>query len=181
MDLWQGAAYRGGGLGARFLINHGVTANMCINGEPTGLRLQTGNAGYLFIRIAIKGKPQATFSKNVAVDPIPKAIRLYEALQGVGTGLHRAAPTPLMKPLVGIGGIYGGFPYKPSMTPPFCNLDVHVNLIPGQSIIGVQRYILEDLIAAQKSDDPELDATVRIFVASNGHLASRRIIGWCRS
>ncbi len=169
VDLWQGAAYRGGGLGARFLINHGVTANMCINGEPTGLRLQTGNAGYLFIRIAIKGKPQATFSKNVAVDPIPKAIRLYEALQEWEPVYIERHPHPLMKPLVGIGGIYGGFPYKPSMTPPFCNLYVHVNLIPGQSIIGVQREI-EDLIAAQKSDDPELDATVRIFVASNGHL-----------
>jgi acetylornithine deacetylase/succinyl-diaminopimelate desuccinylase-like protein len=169
VDLWQGKAFRGGGLGARFLINHGVTANAAINGEPTGLRLQTGNAGYLFIRIAIKGKPQATFSKQVAVDPIPKAIRLYQALQDWEPKYIERHPHPLMKPLIGVGGIYGGFPYKPSMTPPFCNLYVHVNLIPGQSIIGVQREI-EELISDQKADDPELDAVVRIFVASNGHL-----------
>jgi acetylornithine deacetylase/succinyl-diaminopimelate desuccinylase-like protein len=55
------------------------------------------------------------------------------------------------------------------MTPPFCNLYVHVNMIPGQSIIGVQREI-EEVIAELAAHDPELDATVRIFVASNGHL-----------
>jgi acetylornithine deacetylase len=169
VDLWQGKPFRGGGLGARFMINHGVTANFCINGEPTGMRLQTGNAGYLFIRIAIKGKPQATFSKHVAVDPMPKAFRVYRALEEWEPVYQARHPHPHMKPLIGIGGIYGGFPYKPSMTPPFCNLYVHVNMVPGQSILGVQREI-EEVIAGLAADDPELDATVRIFVASNGHM-----------
>ena len=48
IDNWQGARYRGGGFGARFMLNHGVTADFCINGEPTGMRLQTANAGYIF-------------------------------------------------------------------------------------------------------------------------------------
>ena len=55
------------------------------------------------------------------------------------------------------------------MTPPFCNLYIHVNLVPGQSILGVQREI-EEIIAGLKIEDPDLDATVRIFVASNGHM-----------
>lgn len=169
VDIWQGRPYRGGGLGARFLVNHGVTADYCINGEPTALRLQTGNAGYLFVRIHVGGSPQATYSKHAAVDPLPKAFRLHQALQDWEPQYQARHPHPLMKPLIGVGGIYGGYPYKPSITPAFCNLYLHVNLIPGQEILGVQRE-LEALIAVEKARDPELEASVGIFLASNGHL-----------
>ena len=169
VDIWQGRSYRGGGLGARFLVNHGVTADYCINGEPTGLRLQTGNAGYLFIRLQVKGSPQHTYSKDAAVDPLPKAFRLHQALQDWEPHYQARHPHPLMKPLIGVGGIYGGYPYKPSITPAFCNLYLHVNLVPGQEILGVQRE-LEALIETLQAEDPELEASVEIFLASNGHL-----------
>ena len=42
---FQGKTYRGAGVGARYLMDHGVMADMCIIGEPTGLQLQIGNAG----------------------------------------------------------------------------------------------------------------------------------------
>lgn len=168
IDLWQGARYRGGGLGARFMVNHGVTADFCINGEPTGLRLQQGNAGYLFIRLQVMGKPQATFSKAVALDPLPKAFRLFEALQEWEPEYQRRHPHKFMKPLVSVGAIYGGYPYKPSITPAFVNLYAHVNMVPGQTIIGVQRE-LEEVIARLRAHDPAFDASVKIFVASNGH------------
>ena len=73
-----------------------------------------------------------------------------------------------MKPLVGVGGIYGGYPYKPSITPAFCNLYVHVNMVPGQSIHGV-KLELEELLRTLQQDDPDLDASVEIYLASNGH------------
>ena len=145
VDDWQGKRYRGGGAGARFMLNHGVTADFCINGEPTGLRLQTGNAGYLFVRIHIQGSPQATFSKDRAVDPVPKAFRVHEALGEWEADYQSRHPHPLMKPLVGVGGIYGGYPYKPSITPAFCNLYVHVNMVPGQSIPAV-KLEMEELL-----------------------------------
>lgn len=169
VDLWQGRSYRGGGLGARFMVNHGVTADFCINGEPTALRLQTGNAGYLFVRIGIAGSPQATYSKHTAIDPLPKAFRLHAALQEWEAEYQARHPHPLMKPLIGVGGIYGGYPYKPSITPAFCNLYLHVNLVPGQEILGVQRE-LEALVAGLRTEDPELQATVDVYLASNGHL-----------
>ena len=40
---FQGKSYRGAGVGARYLMDHGVMADMCIIGEPTGLHLQIGN------------------------------------------------------------------------------------------------------------------------------------------
>lgn len=168
IDIWQGRAYRGGGLGARFMVNHGVTADFCINGEPTALRLQTGNAGYAFVRIGVAGQPQHTYSKDQAVDAIAKAVRLREAIGAWEPEYQARHPHPFMKPLVNVGAIYGGYPYKPSITPAFCNLYVHVNLVPGQSILGVRRE-LEELIAAERARDPELEAEVDIYVVSNGH------------
>ena len=168
IDIWQGRSYRGGGIGARFMVNHGVTADFCINGEPTALRLQTGNAGYAFVRIGIKGEPQHTYSKDSAVDPLPKAFRLREAINAWEPEYQRRHPHPLMKPLVNVGAIYGGYPYKPSITPAFCNLYVHVNLVPGQSISGIKRE-LEELVAGERAKDPELAAEVEIYVVSNGN------------
>ncbi len=168
IDLWQGQRYRGGGSGARFMVNHGVAADFCINGEPTGLRLQTGNAGYLFVRLHVLGRPQATFSKDVALDPLPKAFRLREALQQWEPEYQRRHPHPFMKPLISVGAIYGGYPYKPSMTAAFCNLYLHVNMVPGQSIMGVQRE-LEGVIEKLRAEDSELEASVKIYLASNGH------------
>ena len=46
---YHGKSYRGGGVGARYLMDHGLTADLCIIGEPTGLQLQIGNAGYVLI------------------------------------------------------------------------------------------------------------------------------------
>lgn len=168
VDIWQGRRYRGGGSGARFMLNHGVTADFCINGEPTGLRLQNGNAGYLFVKIGISGSPQHTYSKSKATDPIPKAFRVHEALMEWEETYQEAHRHPYMKPLVGVGGIYGGYPYKPSITPAFCNLYVHVNMVPGQSIIGT-KYEIEELIRTLKAEDPELQASVEVFLATNGN------------
>ena len=39
---FQGKSYRGAGVGARYMMDHGVMADMCIIGEPTGLHLQIG-------------------------------------------------------------------------------------------------------------------------------------------
>ena len=168
VDEWQGARYRGGGFGARFLVNHGVTADFCINGEPTGLRLQTGNAGYIFARVHIKGSTQSTFSRNVAVDAIPRAIKLHAAIGRWEVEFQKRHPHPYMKPLISVGAIYGGYPYKPSLTAGFCNLYVHINTIPGQDILGVQRE-LEAVVAEERASDPQLDATVEFYFASNGH------------
>lgn len=154
------------------MVNHGVTADVCINGEPTGLRLQTGNAGYAFARLSVSGAPQHTYSKHLAVDPLPKAFRLHAAIGEWEAEYQRRHPHPFMKALVGVGGIYGGYPFKPSITPPFCNLYVHVNLVPGQNIAELQRE-LDALIAQERQRDPELEATAELYLVSNGHELDR--------
>lgn len=168
VDEWQGRRYRGGGFGARVMLNRGVTADLCINGEPTGLRLQTGNAGYVFARFSVHGSPQHTFSKDLAIDPIEKATRVRRRLlefEETYVGRH---PHPVMKPLINVGAIYGGDPFKPSLTARTCNLYVHINTVPGQQINDV-RSEFEVFLDQQRSEDADLDIDLDFYLASNGH------------
>ncbi|MGH8912603.1 MAG: M20 family metallopeptidase [Acidimicrobiia bacterium] len=168
VDEWQGRRYRGGGIGARVMLNRGVTADWCINGEPTGLRLQTGNAGYVFARISVHGSSQHTFSKSLAIDPIEKAARIRLRLLEFEETYIRRHPHPVMKPLINVGAIFGGDPFKPSLTARTCNLYVHINTIPGQQI-GEVRAEFEEFLAEQKEADPDLDVDLDFYLASNGH------------
>lgn len=168
VDEWQGRRYRGGGIGARVMLNRGVTAGFCINGEPTGLRLQTGNAGYVFARIAVTGSSQHTFSKSLAIGPIEKATRIRQRLVDFEDAYVARHPHPVMKPLINVGAIYGGEPFKPSLTARTCNLYLHINTIPGQQI-GEVRSEFEEFLAQQRAEDPDLDVALDFYLASNGH------------
>ena len=169
VDQWQGRRYRGSGIGARVMLNRGVTADFCINGEPTGLRLQNGNAGYVFARLRIEGRPQHTFSRSEAVDPIPKALAVHRALDDWQAEYRRRHAHDVMDPLVSVGAIHGGMPFKPSITAASCSLYVHLNLTPDQTVRGVEQE-LGEFLAGQMRDDPGLEASVDIYTASNGHM-----------
>lgn len=168
VDEWQGRRYRGGGIGARVMLNRGVTADMCINGEPTGLRLQTGNAGYVFARISVTGSPQHTFSKSLAIDPIEKAARIRQRLLEFEETYVSRHPHPVMKPLINVGAIFGGDPFKPSLTARTCKLYVHINTVPGQQINEV-RVEFDEFLDQQRAEDPDLDVALDFYLASNGH------------
>lgn len=150
------------------MLNRGVTADMCINGEPTGLRLQTGNAGYIFARISVEGSPQHTFSKSLAIDPIEKAARLRQRLAEFEHTYVSRHPHPVMKPLINVGAIYGGDPFKPSLTARTCNLYVHINTVPGQQVNDV-RAEFEEFLEQQRGEDSDLSVDLDFYLASNGH------------
>ena len=168
IDEWQGQRYRGGGIGARVMLNRGVTSDYCINGEPTGLRLQTGNAGYVFARLSVAGTRQHTFSKELAIDPIEKAVQLRRSLVDFEAIYLARHPHQVMKPLINVGSIYGGDPFKPSLTAGTCNLYVHVNTLPGQTVSSL-RAELEEFLDEQRSQDPDLSVSLDFYLASNGH------------
>lgn len=171
VDQWQGRRYRGSGIGARVMLNRGTTADFCINGEPTGLRLQNGNAGYVFARIGITGSPQHTFARHRAIDPIPQAFRVHQALEEWQERYRRRHAHELMDPLVSVGAIHGGMPYKPSITAASCNLYVHLNLTPDQRVRDVEVELAE-FLAELAAHEPGMVTTLDIYAASNGHHVS---------
>ena len=168
VDQYQGISYRGGHVGARYLVSHGVTADYAIIGEPTGLRLQIGETGFCFARITVAGRSQHTWCKELGLDPIEKMMRIVGALKAWEPVFQQRHPHPTMETRIGIGAIQGGFPYKPSKCPaPFCNLYVDLRLLPGQSLIETRRE-LEGVLAELKRDDPELKTEVDLYLSGQG-------------
>ncbi|SRR5579884_121496 len=169
IDQYQGCEFRGGGSGTRWLVMHGVTSDLAIIGEPTGLRVQPGNTGYLFVKISTFGVVQHTWSKQNGIDAIAKMRKVIDRLEEWEPIYERRHPHPLMKPRIGISAIQGGFPYKPSLCPsPYCYLYMHVTMVPNQNIESVKaeiQEILDDLAAK----DREFKSDIEIYLARTGY------------
>jgi len=169
VDQYQGAEFRGGKIGSRYLVTHGVTADFAVIGEPTGMRLQIGETGYCFAKITVYGKSQHTWCKEYGIDPIEKMVRVVTALKAWEPVYQQRHPHPFMETRIGIGAIQGGYPYKPSKCPaPFCNLYVDLRLVPGQSFVETKRE-LEAVLDKLKADDPDLRTEVDFYLMGNGY------------
>jgi acetylornithine deacetylase len=169
IDQYQGCLYRGGGSGTRWLVMQGVTSDLAIIGEPTGLRVQPGNTGYLFVKITTHGVMQHTWSKQNGIDAIAKMRKVIDRLEEWEPVYERRHPHPLMKPRLGISAIQGGFPYKPSLCPsPYCYLYMHVTMVPKQNIGSVKQEI-QDLLDDLARKDPEFKSDIEIYLARNGY------------
>jgi len=170
---YKGSEYRGGGIGARYMMNHGVTADCCVIGEPTGMRLAIGCTGYIFARITTLGVPQHTWSKEYGIDAIEKMISVREALKNWEVSYAAKYRHPLMTPRIGIGAIEGGYPFKPSICPaPYCNLYVDIRTIPGVKPIAIREEI-EDLLYSLSKKDPELKWELDFYYATDGYEISQ--------
>lgn len=173
VDHYQGAEFRGGKVGSRYLVSHGVTADYAVIGEPTGMRLQIGETGYCFAKITVYGRSQHTWCKELGIDPIQKMMRVFAAVQGWERLFQRRHPHPLMETRVGIGAIQGGLPYKPSKCPaPYCSLYVDIRLVPGQSFVETKRE-LEAVLEELKAEDPELRTEVELYLTGTGYQLER--------
>ncbi len=169
IDQYQGPLYRGGGIGSQHLMKHGTTADYCICGEPTGLRLQPGNTGYIFCKISTFGVAQHTWSKQNGVDAMEKMMTVIQALRKWETRFEEDHPHHSMKTRVGISAIQGGYPYKPSICPsPYCYLYIDIRTLPGQSVASVKRElnaVLQELSGA----DPRLKCRLDFYLVRGGY------------
>jgi acetylornithine deacetylase/succinyl-diaminopimelate desuccinylase-like protein len=166
---WEGRCFRGGGIGAQYMATHGGLADYCINGEPTGLKLQRGNAGYMFVEITFIGSAQHAFSKANAIDPIPRAMRAYDMLEVWGQKYSDRHQDEVMRPLVNVGAIHGGEAFKPSRTAEACSLYMNLNFVRGQTVMSVERELREAL-SNLFSDDPKAKYEVDVYLAKQPDL-----------
>ncbi len=158
VNRFHGKSYRGAGVGARYLMDHGVTADMCIIGEPTGLRMQIGNAGLVWAEVTVEG-PAKTF--------VLKAFEVTKAIQAWEADYQKQFPHPFMLPTVQIGAIDGGNPFKPG-TNPVCKIYVIVKTLPGVGTMKIQRE-LEKVAAAVAAKEGDIDTRVRLYLSTGGY------------
>jgi len=160
---FQGKTYRGAGVGARYLMDHGVMADMCIIGEPTGLQLQIGNSGLLWARVSVDGK---------ATKFVLAACKVAQAIQEWEKEYQRKNPHPFMLPTVQIGAIEGGNPFKPG-TRPTTDIFVIVKMLPGAVPLAIQRDLEQVCEAVRKQESDILDTRVDLYLTTPGYEISK--------
>ncbi|HWP60069.1 MAG TPA: M20/M25/M40 family metallo-hydrolase [Candidatus Acidoferrales bacterium] len=156
---FQGKTYRGAGVGARYMMDHGVMADMCIIGEPTGLQLQIGNAGLVWARVSVDGK---------ATRFVLAAAKVAAAIQDWEKDYQRKYRHKFMLPTVQIGAIEGGNPFKPG-TRPTTDLFVIVKTLPGTPPLAIKREIEAVCERVRKREPDILDVRVDLYLSTDGY------------
>lgn len=160
---FQGKTYRGAGVGARHMMDHGVMADMCIIGEPTGLHLQVGNAGLIWARVSVDGK---------ATKFVLAAAKVAEAIQDWEKDYQRKYKHKFMLPTVQIGAIEGGNPFKPG-TRPTTDIYVIVKTLPGTPPLAIKRELEAVCDKVRKRESDILDVGVDLYLSTDGYEISR--------
>ena len=159
---YHGKNYRGGGIGAAYMMDHGVTADLCIIGEPTGLQLQIGNAGYVLNQITIKG---------TTTNWVQKTFEVAQAIAEFEPDYQQRYKHPLMLPLLRVGALEGGYPFKPGILP-VGKLYVVARTIPDTPPLEIQR-ILEGICARLQGEDPSFTWEVEPYMSTMGYEISK--------
>lgn len=159
VEGYRGPQFRGYGLGTSYLVAHGGTADYAILGEPTGLRLMTSHSGSCWFRIGLKGSLVHTGHAAGVTNVIQQMSRVIGDLEQWIPGYQDRFTYMGSKPTVNVGSIEGGWPWRASRTPAFCNLFVDVRFPPPFHPLDVRQDLWEALAkASDKSGiSPELE------------------------
>src|SRR3972149_1451376 len=160
---FQGKTYRGAGVGARYLMDHGVMADMCIIGEPTGLHLQIGNAGLIWAKVSVDGK---------ATRFVLAAAKVAQAIQDWEKEYQKKYWHKFMLPTVQIGAIDGGNPFKPG-TRPTTDIFVIVKTLPGTAPMAIKRELEEVAAKVQNREKDILGIRVDLYLSTDGYEISK--------
>jgi len=160
---FQGKTYRGAGVGARYLMDHGVMADMCIIGEPTGLHLQIGNAGLVWARVSVDGK---------ATKFVLAACKVAQAIKDWEKEYQRKNPHKFMLPTVQLGAIDGGNAFKPG-TRPTTDIFVIVKTLPGAVPLAIKRDLEAVCEKVKKRESDILDIRVDLYLSTDGYEISK--------
>lgn len=169
VDEYQGVEYAGYGAGAKYLVGHGITADLCIMGEPTGLKIAAGHMGSIWAKILVRGTvAHSTFlGKAPIVHAVEKAMKVTDALQRWIPGYRGAHEFMGERPAVNIAAIRGGWPWRAARTPPSCSIYVDIRMTHEQSPADVKRELAKILRELERHD-PELDTELDFYVTNPG-------------
>ena len=138
LHSYSGPVYRGCGIGTEFMLRHGAIADMAVIGEPTGLRVQCGNTGYIFLKVTTHGLQMGTHAKHKGISALDKMVKVIHAIQAWEPEYQRIYHHPRMLPLINVGSITSGRPFGPQRTPPSAHLFVHLTTIPGTKTLELK-------------------------------------------
>jgi acetylornithine deacetylase len=160
---YVGASYRGYGHGTAYLVAHGGTADCAILGEPTGLRLMRSHSGSCWFRIGLRGSLVHTGHAQKTPNTILQMNRIISALEDWIPSYQSAFTYRGSKPTVNVGSIEGGWPWRASRTPMYCDLFLDVRFPPRFHPLDIEQQVatvLRKVKASNKRISPELELYV---------------------
>ena len=150
VDQYRGPQYRGYGHGTAYLVSHGGTADVAILGEPTGLRLMCAHSGSCWFKIGLRGTLVHTGHAGSTKNVIQQMNRIITALGEWIPDYQERFSFMGSKPTVNVGSIEGGWPWRASRTPGFCNLYVDVRYPPRHHALDIKYEIQKVLDKVRK-------------------------------
>ncbi len=163
VDQYRGAQYRGYGYGTAYLVTHGGITDYAILGEPTGLRLMLAHFGSVWAKVSLKGKMVHTAHAAGTQNLILQMTRILNALESWIPDYQQRYQYQSVKPIVNIGAIEGGWPWRCSRTPWFCNLYLDIRYPPRRSAVDVKEELENVLARVEK--ETGIKADLEIYVS----------------
>lgn len=146
-----------GGNGTLACIMRGYTGDGCIFTEPSGLgRLAVSNRGAQFFRIIVPGQEGGIEFKHELVNPITKAIEIFQAVEAYSIMRESTVSHPLYdaywntKVPTGICKFHAG--EWPSTVASQAVLEGSIECLPGENIQAVKQAFLEYLMEWSAKD-----------------------------
>jgi acetylornithine deacetylase/succinyl-diaminopimelate desuccinylase-like protein len=172
---FQGARYRGSGVGGGFMVSiGGITADMAVCPESTSGRISIASGGYVYLEIRILGNPGATYARGggmevkPAVDAFEKMLELIPKIKEWAKG-YRASHKYKGEEATNVAIIAceAGHPWHPTKVSPYCRLYLEVDTMPGQHPLDIIRDV-EGLLSKARSQDPDLAVDLNVVQATHG-------------
>ncbi len=162
VDQYKGAHLRGYGHGTAYLVTHGGITDFAILGEPTGLRLMLAHFGSVWAKISLRGQMVHTAHSAGTTNLILQMNRVLQVLEEWIPQYQERYTYLGVKPTVNIGAIEGGWPWRCSRTPWFCNLYIDIRYPPGKSASDVKEELRQALkiVEQRYGIKPDLDIYV---------------------
>ncbi|MCY4435950.1 MAG: M20/M25/M40 family metallo-hydrolase [Chloroflexi bacterium] len=149
------------GLGTKFFLeSNDRPFAMCINGEPTGLRLQLAHGGAWQFELTTHGIAEHISRRDGGVDATKKMIKLLAALDESALTFDPAQALEGLPRLV-VGQINGGT--AASRTADRCTARGDVRIVPGMTAESLTADFRQ-VMAEVAKDDPEFRADLRTLV-----------------
>jgi acetylornithine deacetylase len=149
---FKGKEYRGYGVGAHYLVNHGVLPDMCILGEPTDMHVVLEHFGSLWVRISCTGiyVHTAFCEGREEMNSIRRMHELMHAILGWIGIWEKKASYGGKKGIVNLGGIRGGHAWRASRTPESTDLFLDVRVPPVMTMHDARRDIQQVFFDLEK-------------------------------
>jgi acetylornithine deacetylase len=153
-------------LGMAHLVTYGVTADMAVVCEPTGLAVMPAHKGFVWIEAVFQGRAAHGSRPEIGVDAIRHAGLFLAALDDYADMLRARPEHPLLQyGSFHAGTIRGGS--AESVYPDECVLLLERRTMPGESPHVVLTEF-EGVLAGLRESEPGVDATLHMTLDRPG-------------